>query len=432
MGRTKSESASGQTTRRLDRRTLLTGGAVGFGLGGLIGAGGTAGAMALDQGSAVSLPGESAGVGTDISLGNDGALPGFGREALPCHGVHQVGIVTAPAAHVRFIAYSLRPETDRAALERMFRVLTDDIEGLTSGAGPLADPEPELAARPARLSVTVGVGEELVNRVHPALRPEWLEPLPAFSRDELGAGFDGGDVLLIVQADDPLPIAHASRMLARDLDRFATRLWSQQGFRQARGAEDDGRTMRNLMGQIDGTVNPEPTHDGFASLVWLGDEAGAFAGGSAFVLRRIRMELDTWDMVDRPGREATIGRRLADGSPLTASVEEASEHTAVDFEAKNSLGLPIMGAAAHVRRAHSVDPAERIFRRAVNYDDGNESGLLFACYQRDPRTQFVPIQQRLDELDMLNEWVTHTGSAVFAILPGFAPDGTLGESLFAA
>ena len=67
----------------------------------------------------------------------------------------------------------------------------------------------------------------------------------------------------------------------------------------------------------------------------------------------------------------------------------------------------------------------------MNYDDGAEQGLLFACYQRDPLAQFVPIQRRLDELDLLNEWVTHTGSAVFAIPGGWRPGGMLGEALFA-
>lgn len=416
---------------RIARRSLLTGGAVGLGLGGLLGAGGALGAAALRRPSGPEVPGAAASTETLPSLGADGSLPGFGGESLACHGAHQAGVITTPATNVRFLAYTLRPEVDADALKRMFRILTDDIEGLSSGEGPLADPEPELASRPARLSITVGVGPALVDRVDPSKRPEWLAPLPAFSRDELGNGYDGGDLLLIVQADDSLPISHAVRMLHRDLTSFAVPLWHQQGFRQARGAEPDGRTMRNLMGQVDGTVNPEPNDEGFESLVWLGSDAGWLSGGSAFVLRRIRMELDTWDMVDRPGREQTIGRRLTDGSPLSAAAEDANEHTPVDFDAKNSLGFTVIPPAAHIRRAHSENPNERIFRRAVNYDDGTEAGLLFACYQRDPLQQFVPIQQRLDELDMLNEWVTHTGSAVFAILPGFKPRETLGQTLFA-
>ena len=395
---------------RLGRRALLTGGAAGLGVGAALGIGGTLAATG--------------------AASRDTLEPAaFGGERLPCHGPHQAGVVTPPGARIRYAAYTLNPETDAHALARMFRLLTGDIEGLTSGTAPLADPEPELAARPSRLSITVGVGPGLVDRIDPALRPSWLAPLPAFSRDRLGNGHDDGDLLIMLQADDPMPISHAARMLDRDLSGFAQLLWSQEGFRQARGSEADGTTMRNLMGQVDGTVNPEPGDHGFENLLWLGSEAAWMAGGTAFVLRRIRMELDTWDMVDRPGREQTIGRRLSDGSPLSAPVESAEERTPADFEAKDALGLSAISTAAHIRRAHSTDPGERIFRRAFNYDDGTESGLLFGCYQRDPLAQFVPIQQRLDESDLLNEWVTHTGSAVFAILPGFQPGETLGASL---
>ncbi|MGK0742341.1 Dyp-type peroxidase [Leucobacter sp. Z1108] len=417
--------AAADSQVRLGRRALLTGGAAGIGLGAVLGAGAALGIPALRPDAELTV--NAATEEAVRAAGAGGKLPGFGGESLPCHGTHQAGIVTVPAAHSRFVSYRLHPETDASALSRMFRVLTGDIESLTSGKGPLADPEPELATRPARLTVTVGVGPGLVERVDPAKLPPWLGPLPAFSRDQLEDRFSGGDLLLILQSDDLLPIAHAARMFDRDLRSFADPLWSQQGFRQARGAESDGTTMRNLMGQVDGTVNPSPEEEDFEELLWLGAEAGWLNGGSAFVLRRIRMELDTWDMVDRPGREQSVGRRLADGAPLTGG----DERTPVDFEAKDALGFTVIPSAAHIRRAHSVDPSERIVRRAVNYTDGEESGLLFGCYQRDPLRQFVPIQRRLDEADMLNQWITHTGSAVFAILPGFRPGGTIGESLLA-
>ena len=417
----------GTEPRGLDRRSLLAGGLA----GGLLGLGGGLAAGALRPDAEPAGPG-APDPGATASRGAGGGLPGFGRESLPCHGAHQAGIVTPATAHVRYAAYALRPETDRDAVARMLRILTGDVEGLSSGAAPLADPEPELAARPARLTVTVGVGPGLVDRVDPRKRPAWLAPLPASARDRLDGWHDGGDLLVLLQADDPLAVAHAGRMLDRDLRGFAEPLWTQQGFRRARGAEADGTTMRNLMGQVDGTVNPAPGDDGFEDLVWLDRDAGAgwLAGGTALVLRRIRMELDTWDRVDRPGREQTIGRRLSDGAPLTASPEQG-ERTAADFAARNAIGLTVIPAAAHIRRARSEDPSERIFRRAANYDEGGESGLLFACYQRDPLRQFVPIQRRLDELDLLNEWVTHTGSAVFAILPGFREGETLGAALLA-
>lgn len=417
----ETESNDSAPGGRFGRRALLTGGAAGAGIGAMLGIGAALGIPALRESDSDS--------GTDSDAPHSFDPSGFGGESLACHGRHQAGVMTTPVAHTRYVAYTLRPETDRGALERMFRILTGDIEGLTSGEAPLADSEPELAARPSNLTITVGVGPELVTRVDVARTPKWLAPLPSFDRDRLDGRHDGGDLLLILQADDPMPIAHAARMLDRDLKSFVEPHWSQQGFRQARGAESNGTTMRNLMGQVDGTVNPAPVDEDFSSVVWIGDEnnAGWLSGGSALVLRRIRMHLDTWDQVDRPGREQTIGRRIADGAPMTGG----DEHTAVDFEAKGPTGLPVIPSYAHIRRAHSTDPSERIFRRSVNFDEAGESGLLFACYQRNPLEQFVPIQRRLDELDLLNEWVEHTGSAVFAILPGFEPGHLLGASLLA-
>ena len=410
---------------RFGRRALLPGGAAGAGIGAILGVGAALGIPALRDAGPAS--GSGSGTGSNAPPAVDPA--GFGCVSLFWHGRRQAGVRTTPVAHTRYVAYTLKPETDRGALERMFRILTGDIEGLTSGAAPLADSEPELAERPSNLTITIGVGPELVTRAGTARIPKWLAPLPEFERDRFDGTHNGGDLLIILQSDDPMPLAHAARMLERDLRSFADVLWSQQGFRQARGAEPSGTTMRNLMGQVDGTVNPSPTEEDFSSVVWIDGADGAewLSGGSALVLRRIRMHLDTWDMVDRPGREQTIGRTISDGAPLTGG----SEHTPIDFDAKNANGLPVIPSFAHVRRAHSTDPNERIFRRSANFDEGGESGLLFACYQRDPLTQFVPIQRRLDELDLLNEWVEHTGSAVFAILPGFTPERPLGASLLA-
>lgn len=44
--------------------------------------------------------------------------------------------------------------------------------------------------------------------------------------------------------------------------------------------------------------------------------------------------------------------------------------------------------------------------------------------------QFLPIQRRLAESDMLNEWTTPVGSAVYAVPPGCAEGGFVGDALF--
>ncbi|MBQ1015388.1 Dyp-type peroxidase, partial [Micromonospora sp. M51] len=43
--------------------------------------------------------------------------------------------------------------------------------------------------------------------------------------------------------------------------------------------------------------------------------------------------------------------------------------------------------------------------------------------------QFLPIQRRLADRDLLNEWTTPIGSAVFAIPPGCPPGGWIGEQV---
>lgn len=149
------------------------------------------------------------------------------------------------------------------------------------------------------------------------------------------------------------------------------------------------------------------------------------------VIRRISLNLETWDRLDRSGREQSVGRTLANGAPLTG----VNERDEPDFAATTPLGFPVIADFSHLRRARSDDPDERIFRRSYNYDLAgtggaiSDSGLIFGSYQRDVARQFTPIQRRLDELDLLNEWTTPIGSSVFALPPGCAPGGFIGEGI---
>lgn len=372
------------------------------------------------------------GIGAVVAVGADSLLrptaptppaapPLHGDVVVPFFGAHQAGVITAPQAHAVHTAFDLAADADAAALRRLMRILTDDAVRLTAGKGALADTEPELALSPAGLTVTFGFGPAFVERAagHP---PGWLRPLPAFSIDRLQEEWSHGDLLISVAADDPLTVAHASRMLAKDTRHFATRRWTQSGFRRARGTEPAHTTMRNLFGQIDGTVNAAPATDDFAELVWVRE--GWLADGTSFVLRRIEMNLDTWDELDRSGRDQATGRYQSSGAPLGGS----REHDEPDFAALTPRGFPVIPEFSHLRRARSDDPRERIVRRAYNYD-GTTSGLLFGSFQADVDRQFVPLQRRLDELDLLNTWTTPIGSAVFAIPPGCEEGGYIGQTL---
>ncbi|WP_431930079.1 Dyp-type peroxidase [Nonomuraea jabiensis] len=361
------------------------------------------------------------------------APPGSAVE--PFHGPHQAGIATTPQAHAVFVGLDLRDGVGREAVARMMRLLTDDARRLSAGGPALADTEPELAVLPARLTVTFGFGPGLFDAVGLAdSRPASVKALPRFSIDKLQPRWNGGDVLVQICADDPLTVAHALRMIIKDARAFTRVRWIQRGFRRAAGVQDPKLTQHNIMGQLDGTANPVPGTPVFDQVVWAGADAPAWLqGGTTLVLRRIRAEMETWDAADRVAKEFTVGRRLDTGAPLTGT----AEHDPPDFTKKTAVGFPVISEYAHIRRAHSTDPAKGIFRRPYNYDEGltaaghSDSGLIFATYQADISAQFLPIQRRLAEADLLNEWTTPIGSAVFAIPPGCQPGGWIGQSLLA-
>ncbi|MFB7935828.1 hypothetical protein [Streptomyces sp. NPDC056049] len=59
------------------------------------------------------------------------------------------------------------------------------------------------------------------------------------------------------------------------------------------------------------------------------------------------MLLDHWDTLPPDHREQALGRRAADGAPLTGG----SERTPVDLAAVRPDGVPVIAANAHIRLA---------------------------------------------------------------------------------
>lgn len=361
-----------------------------------------------------------------------------GTDTVPFHGPRQAGVDTPAQAHAVFLAFDLHADTERVRIERMLRLLTDDAARLTGGRATIADTEPELAAAPARLTVTFGFGPELVRRVAPDRAPAWLRPLPAFPQiDRLDPAFSDGDLLVQICGDDRMSVAHARRMLIKATRPFAVERWAQEGFRASRGAHPTGTTMRNLFGQVDGTANPTADTPHLDRVVWgVGAEQVGIRpwiqDGTSLVIRRIEMLMDTWDELDRPAKEKVIGRTLGTGAPLTGEQERDEP----DFQALGPAGFPVIPDVSHLRRARMEVPEYGMLRRGYNYEDPrgaiqSGAGLIFAAYQADVDRQFVPVQERLAASDHLNVWTVPVGSAVFAIPPGCPEGGFVGEQLFA-
>jgi deferrochelatase/peroxidase EfeB len=237
---------------------------------------------------------------------------------------------------------------------------------------------------------------------------------------------------------------HALRELARLAYGVADIRWVQNGFN---GGYRPGETPRNLMGFKDGTNNPDVADPRVAdAVVWVGAEApGWMRGGSYVVYRRSRIALEHWDRVSVGFQEQTFGRRKATGAPIGGR----RERDAPDLHAVDKDGNPLIDENAHIRLAAAAENGgARILRRAFSYDDGAnfvaerwppwtqamefDAGLLFICYQRDPRTGFVKLFERMAKFDRMNQFVTNTASALFACPGGIAPGRFLAQGLFDA
>jgi len=349
------------------------------------------------------------------------------------YGPHQSGIELDIQAVTNMVAFDIKESVTKADMLRWMRLLTDDIARLTAGEPVLADPAPELAIGAARFTAYVGFGPSLFSKLGlEAQMPEGFAELPAFGVDQLQERYSAGDVLIHIAADDPVVLAHGTRGLVRDSMPFASVRWVQPGFAHSPGMIPAGLTHRNLMGQVDGTANPELGSSDFDSVVWIKDGPEWIQGGTLLVFRRIAMQLDTWDQLGTPSKEEVIGRKLSNGAPLTGE----RETDVPDLGARHPNGLLVIPEFAHIRRAAPQESGERIFRRPFSYDSGmNERGsmdvgLLWTAYQRDISKQYLPIQRRLEQLDLLNQWTVPIGSAVFAIPGGVQGSELLAEALF--
>lgn len=410
--------------RKVSRRGLLTAGGAAFA--------GAAGGLVLGRVTAPDDALVAAEPTPRPQLSHVSPAGASAQQTIAFHGVHQAGVDTPEQTYATFLGLDLiRPSADDA--QSVLRIVSDDAARLMAGRPALGDTEPEIAEIPARLSLTVGLGHSLFDKTGLTDRvPDYFATIPAFSTDDLDDRWSGTDFYLQIASDDPLTLAHAQRLVVKGLSTLTTVKWVQPGFRSPTPANEGGRASRNLMGQVDGTVNPIPGSAQFDRAVWTGGEPAWAAGGTVVIVRRIRMLLDEWDRMDVGAKEMVIGRRLDNGAPLGGE----SEDDPLRLDVLDDSGLPVIPSSAHVRIAHAESDEEMILRRPYTYDAGfvdgvQDAGLIFAAYTANPRRSFIPMQRRLAEKDAFNRWNTTIGSATYLIPPGCAEGDYLASALFA-
>ena len=290
---------------------------------------------------------------------------------------------------------------------------------------------------PSRLTITFGFGPGLFERGGvdrfglAAERPQPLRQLPPLPAEAIDPAISGGDLCVQACSDDPQVAFHAVRNLARIGRGTVVMRWSQLGFGRTSTTTREQDTPRNLMGLKDGTNNIRAEDaEKLDEFVWTGDEAPAWLrGGTYAVTRRIRMVIESWDRTALAEQERTIGRAKYSGAPLGAS----DEFDPPDLQARGPDG-PVIDGDAHIRLGSQEQLGVSILRRGYSFTDGFDevtgqldAGLFFICFARDPG-QFETIQRSLSG-DLLNEYIVHTSSAVFAVPPGAEGGEYVGEGL---
>ena len=357
------------------------------------------------------------------------------NQAIPFYGKRQSGITTPIQRQVYFAVLDLATE-DLETIRGIFKSWTAYIARMMQGELveayksntmlPPTDTGEAVGMGTERLTITVGISPTFLDKLKLSSKklPE-LEDLPKFARDQLQEAFTGGDICIQACAEDAQVAFHAVRNLLRKGREHLTLKWSQTGYA---AITSQGSTPRNLFGFKDGTANVT-SQDDFDRVIWC-DQDNWMKNGTYLIVRRVQMHLETWDRTSLKEQENTFGRHRDSGAPLGA----VDEFDPVDLELKDDKGNLVIPEDCHVRLAKEV--GEEIYRRAFSYSNGIDprtgqfdAGLLFISFQKDPQ-QFIKVQKNLGTKDKLNEYITHVGSGLFAILPGVEEGGYLGQSLF--
>lgn len=325
------------------------------------------------------------------------------------YGLHQNGIAVNRQSNATVIAFDINEGIDKPAVARLMRLWTNDSAELTAGRAIIGDPQGEMATNPARLTILVGYGYSLFQKTGITSRWPILEKsIPAYSIDKLEKRWSDGDILLQITGDNPQSIFHAAQVLERDAQPFAKVRWQQRGFLDPAGV-NQSEVSRNLMGQLDGTANKAIGSQEFKKIAWINE--GALKNGTTMIVRRIRMNFDSWNKVSTNSKSKVIGRSLKDGALLESSTTSAHQSRAFT---KGNNG---------------------IIRRGFNYDDNyladgtRDAGLIFIAFQAKLKS-YLAIQAKLNEVDSLNRYTTPVGSALFIVPAGASQESYLGQSFF--
>ncbi|WP_307795400.1 Dyp-type peroxidase [Actinacidiphila acididurans] len=192
--------------------------------------------------------------------------------------------------------------------EERVRDLLADLPGLRRSVG--------FGVPGGQLSSVVGIGSQAWDRLFDYPRPAQLHPFRELTGPRHHAPATPGDLLFHLRATRlDLCFLLASHIM--DRLRGAVTLEDEvQGFKF--------QDVRDLLGFVDGTENPEGAAAKAAALI--GDEDPDHTGGSYVIVQKYLHDLDAWNTLPVEAQEKIIGRRKASNVEL----DEDASHVALN------------------------------------------------------------------------------------------------------
>ncbi|SFE79436.1 deferrochelatase/peroxidase EfeB [Phytobacter palmae] len=377
--------------------------------------------------------------------------PDARMEKQPFYGVHQAGILTPQQASMMLVAFDVLA-SDKADLQRLFRLLTQRIAFLTEGGPAPETPNPRLPPMdsgilgpfiaPDNLTITVSLGDSLFDDRFGlrAQKPKKLQKMERFPNDALVSSLSHGDLLVQICANTQDTVIHALRDLIKHTPDLLSVRWKREGFISDHAARSKGKeTPVNLLGFKDGTANPDSSDNALMDkVVWVTNDQAEPAwavGGSYQAVRIIQFHVEFWDRTPLKEQQTIFGRDKQTGAPLGMH----NEHDVPDY-ASDPDG-DVIALDSHIRLANPRTPQTQsslMMRRGYSYSLGVtnsgqlDMGLLFVCYQHDLEKGFLTVQKRLNG-EALEEYIKPIGGGYFFVLPGVKDQNHyLGQALLEA
>ncbi|MFZ0091914.1 MAG: Dyp-type peroxidase [Solirubrobacteraceae bacterium] len=215
-------------------------------------------------------------------------------------------IITAPTAAAIFLVATAPP-----GCEDEIRDVLADASGLRRSVG-FRLPE-------GGLTLVVGIGSALWDRVFGEPKPAGLHPLPEFRGARHTAVTTPGDLLLHIRANRFDLCFELAQRLTDRLAGAAHVVDEVHGFRSF--------DERDLLGFVDGTENPEGAAADAAVLI--ADDDPSFAGGSYVVVQKYVHDMAAWDALSVEEQERVMGRTKLSDIEMDDDVKPRDAHIAL-------------------------------------------------------------------------------------------------------